>query len=829
MKKNTIFTIILSGFLCVASLLSAQHSTFFDADDALGRGYVERPYLRYEAEPGMIHSYQGAFLTPTFDQRTIQSEASNQQALNLVNVGDFVQWKNSEAADGMVIRFSIPDGVNGGGTTGKLNLYVDDTFVQEIELNSRWAWQYFFAGNSSYAHNEPAPGRFPRMRFDEVRVKLENKIPQNATFKLEKADAGAGAYTIDFVELELIPARVEKPIGENVVEYSGDGSDLSNFISNNGGKTIYISEGEYDIPVRLRMNVNNTKLIGAGMWYTQLHFTASPTSNSRGIEANGSNVEVSGFYITTENERRYISYTSGATGKGFEGSFGTNSKISDVWVTHFECGAWIIGTDGLHISHSRFRSNYADGINLARGSKNAVIEHCSFRNNGDDDMASWSNGSGAFTENIIFQYNTSENNWRAGAVGFFGGKQNKALNIVIIDPIEDGVRVNDTYDGTSFSDEGYFEIRDISIYRAGGKAGTRGTVGNLWGNRTAAIYLAADAGKYDVRNFIFSDIDIYESKGNAIMLLGSSIGNVSMKNVTVDRAGVSDVGNSWEYYGVFFSATGYNNYFCIDFKNMGDIREYNSIPARGFIFNANCEENSVSVRVNQTVDLKCFIPENFAGNNMEFNIISGGGNVSVNTQGFVTGLNEGTSQVKVTDKSNAENFIIFTVIVKDVAVAGVSLSAETLTLVVGDRHTLVASVEPENATNKNVVWSSSNENIVSVSVAGILRARAVGTATITVTTVEGRFIKRCIVTVVNTNDITTTTSEDLSIFAYGNEIQITGYTDGEIISIYNLLGVKVFSQQLKGGGAKTIRGLRDGIYIVAAEKAQIRQKVMIKN
>ena len=845
MKKHK-FLIVVSLLFSFAFELFAQSVSF--PDDARLRGYFDRPYKRYEAEPGLINAYQGTFLPPTFDQRTIQSEASNQQALNLVNIGDFVQWTNSEAADGMTIRFSIPDGVNGGGTIGKLNLYVDGAFVQEIELNSFWAWQYFTQSLSpSYPDNTPGGTKFPRMRFDEKRVKLAEKIPAGAIFKLEKVDAGAGAYTIDFVELEPIPAKVEKP--EGAIEYTRDDGDLAAFVTraNNQGKTIYIPEGKYDIPVRLFISGNGTKLIGAGMWYTQLHFTALPNStisgpsnpnayNARGIESGASNVEVRGFYITTVNDRRYATYTNSSlqVGKGFNGSFGTNSKISDVWVTHFECGAWIEGANGLHISHSRFRSNYADGINLSRGCRNSIVEHCSFRNNGDDDMASWSRDNQA-TINNTFQYNTSENCWRAAAIGFFGGQQNKALNCVIIDPIECGIRVNNDFDAAPFSDQGYFEIRNISIYRAGNKPRAnssvpRGITGDLWGNRTAAIFINSASSRYDVRNIIFSDIDIYESKGDAIYVRSNNreIIDVKLENITVDKISVSDVteANTGFYYGLLFeNARGSNNQFCINFKNIPEsLRINQNPPPVGFTVTSDCNTSTRLLRVNETLDLKPLIPENFS-DNVNFTIISGENIVAVDAQGIVTALAEGTAQIEVSDAG----IFTFTIIVKDIAVTDISLLPNEITLRVGDpSYPLTAVFTPENATNKTVTWLSSDTSIASV-VLGRVTARAEGTAIITVTTVDGRHTATCVVTVLprTVNIITPDAEQQLTIVAYGNAIHISGHTDRETISIYNMLGAKVYSQQLTGNNAKIISGLREGIYIVAAEKAQVTQKIII--
>jgi hypothetical protein len=787
MSKYSISTAIITALFGLLPLqnLSAQHSTFFDADDARGRGYTERPYLRYEAEPNEVAGFQGSFLSATFDQRTVQSEASNQQAIQLDNVGDYVQWTNDEAADGMTIRFSIPDNTAGTGTIGKLNLYVDGVLVEEIELNSFWAWQYFLESiGSSYPDNTAATNKFARMRFDETRVKLANKIPAGATFKLEKADAGAGAYTIDFVELEPIPEKVAAP--EGAIIYSGDGSDLASVLSTseNLGKTIYVPEGKYEVPVRLFIFGNGAKLIGAGMWYTQLHFTASPTGTlnapnspnsyaARGIESGSSNVELSGFYITTENNRRYASYydSNYQVGKGLNGSFGTNSKISDVWITHFECGGWIEGANGLQISHSRFRNNYADGINLSRGSQNTIVEQCSFRNNGDDDMASWSRDNQA-TVNNSYQYNTSENCWRAAAIGFFGGRQNKALNCVIIDPIECGIRYNNDFDGAPFSSEGNFEIRDISIYRAGNKPGTRGQSGDLWGGRTAAIFLNSSAARYDVKNAVFSDIDIYDSKGDAILMQSrsKSLVGIQLENVNVNTINVSDVGSVEDYYGLRFNnAQGTNNFFCVKFENVPDDKRINQTPPVGFFVTSDCNTITRMMRVNETLDLLPLVPENFS-NNLDFSIIDGTDIITLNT-GIVSAENEGIAQIKITDLNNEDNTVTVTIAISEVALLGVSLP-ETLQMTYRDQYKLIPDFITPNATNQQVTWTTTDATTVSVTVAGWLAARKVGSAVITVKTEEGGYTASCVVTVVE---------KDLSV----GDVTKDGC---KVIGYFNLLG-----------------------------------------
>lgn len=69
-----------------------------------------------------------------------------------------------------------------------------------------------------------------------------------------------------------------------------------------------------------------------------------------------------------------------------------------------------------------------------------------------------------------------------------------------------------------------------------------------------------------------------------------------------------------------------------------------------------------------------------------------------------------------------------------VAVTGVSVNPTSLTFTVGDADkTVTATVAPENATEKGVTWSTSNEGVATVTEAGVVHAVAKGTATITAT------------------------------------------------------------------------------------------------
>lgn len=83
----------------------------------------------------------------------------------------------------------------------------------------------------------------------------------------------------------------------------------------------------------------------------------------------------------------------------------------------------------------------------------------------------------------------------------------------------------------------------------------------------------------------------------------------------------------------------------------------------------------------------------------------------------------------------------------NVPVTGVSLSPTSASAGVGVTQQLTATVSPSNATNKSVTWSSSNTGIATVNSSGLVTGVAAGSATITVTTVDGNKTATCAINV----------------------------------------------------------------------------------
>jgi uncharacterized protein YjdB len=100
---------------------------------------------------------------------------------------------------------------------------------------------------------------------------------------------------------------------------------------------------------------------------------------------------------------------------------------------------------------------------------------------------------------------------------------------------------------------------------------------------------------------------------------------------------------------------------------------------------------------------------------------------------------------------NAENLVIFskdqaeiekapTLTFQPIPVTGITLSRTDLLIELDESYTLSAVITPDNATDKGVVWTTTDESIVSVDDNGSFTAIAEGEVVITATTIDGEFV-----------------------------------------------------------------------------------------
>ena len=97
--------------------------------------------------------------------------------------------------------------------------------------------------------------------------------------------------------------------------------------------------------------------------------------------------------------------------------------------------------------------------------------------------------------------------------------------------------------------------------------------------------------------------------------------------------------------------------------------------------------------------------------------------------------------------SVTSNIATVTVNPAPVAPTSVTLSPKTMAIEISGKQALTATITPSNASNKNVIWSSSNTRAATVNSSGVVTGVAAGTAIITVTTEDGSKTDTCNVTV----------------------------------------------------------------------------------
>ena len=209
-------------------------------------------------------------------------------------------------------------------------------------------------------------------------------------------------------------------------------------------------------------------------------------------------------------------------------------------------------------------------------------------------------------------------------------------------------------------------------------------------------------------------------------------------------------------------------------------------------------------------------------------------NVVTIEDGVVTALATGTATITVTTEDGK---YIATCIIKVVQpVTGVSLNIIETTLMVGEKAQLKASIEPDDATNKAVIWTTDDSSIATVA-NGVVTAISEGVTFIIVTTEDGEHIAYCIVTV---TDIISGTENrfapDLKIYPNPSTdlVRITGVVDTEnytSIRIINAAGVVVHTQLISNPEEIIhLEHLPKGLYLITIEQnGKTKTLKLIKN
>ena len=184
----------------------------------------------------------------------------------------------------------------------------------------------------------------------------------------------------------------------------------------------------------------------------------------------------------------------------------------------------------------------------------------------------------------------------------------------------------------------------------------------------------------------------------------------------------------------------------------------------------------------------------------------------VNGKGVVTGVKAGQTVIRAT--SEDEGISDFCVVTVNQPVTGVSLSKSELSFSkIGDAEQLVASVQPADATNKELNWSSSDESVAIVSNGRVL-CSGYGSAIVYVTTVDGGYMASCVVKADDGLTGIDGVAADGSVSVDNGRLVLKGIPEGMRILITDISGQIVCSLKGDGTALTTLPDLGKGVFVV---------------
>lgn len=162
------------------------------------------------------------------------------------------------------------------------------------------------------------------------------------------------------------------------------------------------------------------------------------------------------------------------------------------------------------------------------------------------------------------------------------------------------------------------------------------------------------------------------------------------------------------------------------------------------------DKESGTLYVGDTVELTATVlPENATVKDVTFSVVPEGiaTVTATGAKATVTAKVKGSANVIVTTLDGDKTAQYALTVKEHVSVSGITLNKEATSIVKGAVETLVATITPPDAENTEVKWASDKPAVAKVDQNGKVTAVDGGTANITATTVDGKKVATCVVTV----------------------------------------------------------------------------------
>ena len=310
-----------------------------------------------------------------------------------------------------------------------------------------------------------------------------------------------------------------------------------------------------------------------------------------------------------------------------------------------------------------------------------------------------------------------------------------------------------------------------------------------------------------------AQIDAYKKDGSTITNTAGIANDISVSNCynlgTINKGEGYAIGGYGDYEEACFYLLGtgkessdYNvpltdtqmknkNYYTnFDFNTVWDIDPYHNYLYPQL---RNCPQ----VRIKQLSIVKQ--PDQLVYNQGDKISLSGGEVQITYEDGFQATVSMDDSMLGTYDmmQLGAQNIMLsksgasdsFSITVNEIPVSAVTMSKTELVMEKGDTEDLTAAISPENATKKDVEWSSSNDSVVTVDQRGKVRAVSLGEAVVTAKSANGVEGKCEISVIIPCNSIKITNKGSYS------------YTEGTYVTQINAGSTHTFKYELNPVGS----------------------------
>lgn len=215
---------------------------------------------------------------------------------------------------------------------------------------------------------------------------------------------------------------------------------------------------------------------------------------------------------------------------------------------------------------------------------------------------------------------------------------------------------------------------------------------------------------------------------------------------------------------------------------------------------------SGEINLGSEYQLKTEIQPMYASNkNVVWELISGDA-VTINENGLIEAIEEGTAKIKVTtvDGGFADSCEVI-VKKKVISVYGVLIgNCPNFILQAGETHQLIANVAPLDADDRSVIWKSSDPEVAMVNDSGLVSALNQGSVKIMVTTNDGGYTNSCQIGVMGTTTATKKIDNDNVIRIFPNPVsellylEFSNTDEFREVRIYNSSGQLIYCENARG-------------------------------